>query len=132
MKKLSLLALAGRLALTAVVLPWPLFHDESSAGNVNSGHSGIQIQLEKNYANAGYYESNPCGYSGARRPLCHIPLGLKVAFGAPFWPIGCWIGWRGLHAADWRNPRLSHALWCALRLLAGGTVCTLGLLIMIL
>lgn len=83
------------------------------------------------YSGAGYYESHPCGYAGDFSPVCILPLGLKIALGAPFLPIGLWIAWRGLNAADWRNPRFSHVLWCTFRLLAGGIIATFGLLIMI-
>jgi len=69
---------------------WPLKTAECLFGNVSgtlrlfNGFSiGLKRLSDKNYANNSHYETEPCGYSGRKGPLCHIPLGLKIAFGAP-------------------------------------------------
>jgi hypothetical protein len=91
----------------------------------------VQSSLYEQDADSGYDNRKPCSEGRQFSPVCHLPLGFKVALGSPLILFGFWIGWRGLLADDWRNRDQLHALCSLLALLGGGIIATGGVLLIL-
>ena len=71
---------------------------------------------------------SPRGISRIPRSLRHLPLGLKIALGAPLVALGLWIGVWGLRR--WLGDSPEAFIKCALAILGGGILGATGIMIM--
>jgi hypothetical protein len=117
--------LATLLAIIVVCLPAKAAPKESSAEKIVSSYvtkarfsqssENVLIQKVPPEELLACCDEQPIG------PFSHLPLGLKVLFGAPLIPIGFWIGLSALrNAAEWGTP------FSVLILLLGGCLGMVG------
>lgn len=86
----------------------------------------------KNYTNTSYYDAEPCGYSGNFSPVCHLPLGLKVALGAPFLALGIWLSVWLIDVIERRKPNAWRDSMSVLAILVGAAIATCGIALIVL
>jgi hypothetical protein len=101
-----------------------------SGGGSGGGFDSVKVGAQRlpDEPNPGpcYYHPDPSSYCRIFGPIRRLPLGLKIALGAPLIAVGFWIAWRGLAGDDWRDTSLHHLPRGVLVLLGGGRLIVLG------
>lgn len=109
--------------------PWTFARGQMTVRVFQGAAVQSEGPLEKHETNRRYNYASDCRYSRKEGPLCHIPLGLKVALGAPLLPIGICVGFWGLVRE--KEYSALATLRSILTVLAGATISTIGALVIV-
>lgn len=90
-----------------------------------SGFQSVSNEIDSNASSGG---GHPCRYHRHEGPLCHIPLGFKVALFAPLLAIGLGLAWWGISrpSSNFRQDMAGLSAFLCGCLLAALSVALLG------